>query len=259
MRSVATSLQITPRTLRNWFDAERRPTPAQTRRAQRTELVEDAQWLHEQYVTFGHSPTVIADTAHVSRQCVADALDRFGIDRPHPPAAHGVTADMIAKAIERGESQRALAEQLGVGRHVIRSVARDAGLSFRPNSNPTPPELNDHLWLVGQLVHQNRTIPHVAQLLRTSPSNVRRAQRRLGVTQGTMPSRLDRPSNAAHLRRRYIVDRARLDDIAAELNVSTSTVSRAVKRHGLTRTRLRAVEGRTSTASNHLSDLQGRQ
>lgn len=235
MRSVAASMNRTARTLRNWFEREERPTPRRLRQVERRLLLNDTEWLEEQYVTKRRSITEIAAGIAAPPAHVAEALHHANIARKAKPRHVEVSAEVLKRAVADGESQRAVADRLGVGRGVVRAAAQRHNIVFGHSLPRRPAKLGERNWLAGQILHQQRTVREIADSLGTSTATVERARRQLGIAPGRRPRRLDRPSLARELRRLYIDERLTIAEIAARFDVSSSTVYRAIERHGLTR------------------------
>lgn len=230
--SIAAEMQVTSRTLRNWFQRQNRPPPSQVRREQRRTQLSDRIWLEHHYHHLAWTVKQIATGCAVTSDDVNAALDTHNITHRITGPEALIDPDEIRQAIETGESQRSLASRVGVSREVVRQVARNHNLVFTRSIDNRPHVLNDTDWLHQHITIQHHSDDQLAAQLEISSATVARARARHGIA---APKRcvLDRPDTVATLDRLFHDERLPIQEIATRLNVSQSTVNRALQRHKL--------------------------
>ena len=148
----------------------------------------------------------------------------------------------LAAAHAAGASIAELAERFDLTPKTVRTRLAGAGVPPRRRGRPVEfPRLQDPDWLRRQYVDRSRTAADIARALGCSETAVLDALRRLalpvrdrggGSRRGAMPAELD---DVVWLHRRYAGDGVSIRQIAAELDVSASSVATALRRAGVAR------------------------
>lgn len=85
VRDIATDLGVTDRTIRNHLHAAGVPLATQRRHEQQRRKLTDTEWLREQFVAQGRSPSSIAAALNVPTNEVLAALDKHSTRRRDDP------------------------------------------------------------------------------------------------------------------------------------------------------------------------------
>ena len=217
---------MTPRTIRNWFAAGGRESPARQARERKRRRLEDADFLRRQFVGQRQTPSEIAKLVGATTSEVQAALERFGIDRPHENPR--LRPEALQQAFASGETVRSIATAAGAGPGTVRRAMRDAGID-NPRKKPEPKIDAIHgEWLHRRYETEGASKAALAAELNMSDTSVTRSLERHGIAsrpQGGPPGGLD--LDWLEERRR---EGATQQQIADEAGVSPTTVSRALRR-----------------------------
>src|SRR5829696_3246003 len=207
-------------------------------------------WLRGQYVDARRSQRSIARQLDVSRRTVRTALARFGIERPVRPAPRLFTdRELVHRYVELGQSGTKIAAELGVDANRVYRRLSELGIERRVRLDVDR--------LRARYLEDGATLDQIAAEMGCGPETVRRALERAGV-----PRRGRGPQQTAAIRARlqtdwlqvrYVDDGATLEQIAAEVGCSTTTVGLALQRAGIPR---RASGGRKASPARSRLDAE---
>lgn len=227
IKSIADELGVSTNTVLRRFGAAGRESPAKVFDRKRRDLLADATWLTHQYIVDQRTIRQVAAALHIADTAVKAALDHHGIQRE----THD---DAIVAEFERGSSIRAITRDLGVDRDVVRRVLRTHGLHDGAK-RIGPAALADprHLRRWHQI--EDMSVTAIAEKLGVSTASVKRAMHRHAIPIQHSRGAHSRLRDRDWLERRHLDDHRTKAEIAAELDVSPTTVLRAFKRHGIKR------------------------
>lgn len=126
--TIAAELGLSDRTMRAWFASAGRPSPVLGgKHGRRRALINDRQFLQQRYVVERVPPGRIAAEVLATTGEVHAALDRFGLERPHPNPL--LRPEALREAFTAGGSVKSIAKAAGIDRTAVRRAMRRAGIS----------------------------------------------------------------------------------------------------------------------------------
>lgn len=228
-------------------------------RARTYPQLHDPDWLATQ-ATARRTPTDIARELGCSTSLVSKAYRAANLTAHSRRTRDPRLSDpaWLTRQADAGHTAADIARELGCAAPTITRAAQRAGITL-PNGNRRSrhPELDDPTWLAAH-AHNGSTANDIATQLGCTPATVTRAANRAGVTlTRTHRSRhphLNDPdwlTDQHHSRHRTTVE------IAQQLGVSPSTVTRALRNHNLevrADVQVRIARGDLDANTTRLSD-----
>jgi hypothetical protein len=221
---IARDLEVTARTIRNRLRAAGYPTPLEIREAHQRSLLDDPQWLSDQ-VLAGLSDSTIAERLGFD-MCASDVrrtrerlnILRDGDDRPLP---------VVLERWEAGWSTRAIVEQTGIGRGVVRGQVERFG-QRRPQRRARRPDVLDDPDVLREWhLDQRLSVAVIARNLGVADGTVRAAMRRCGISTQPLLRRPVLLHDRGWLRQQRIGLRRSYGAIGNDFGVSAGMVRRA--------------------------------
>lgn len=188
----------------------------------------------------GLSHSAIADRLGVSQTTVSRAV-RLEAGASGPAGRRPVKVPELEDAtwlrervVQQRMSQTEIASALGVHRTTVRSALVRHGLTTRARRKPRA-GLDDPSWLREHYENRLMSQSEIGRLLGVDMKTVGLALRRTGIAITPRPPLPPELGDKQWLAERYCTDKLSLAAIARLLDVSSSTVKRAVAAHNISR------------------------
>ena len=196
----------------------------------------------------GSTVSEIARRAGVQRKTVRTAMQRHGIENPHADRGRRPAllddADWLRRAyVDEQRSMPDIADEVGAAPVTVGRALRRHGIERRRG------KFVDEAWLRQAYTVDVLPIAEISRRAGVSVNTIRRRRVEFGIDRRPRTTRsddssivrarrnFDRPGglDPDWLRRRYVDERATMAQIGREAGVSTTTVHRALRFHGVAR------------------------
>jgi transposase-like protein len=248
---IADELGLSQGTVRNWMQRHGidRRSAAEAQTDGDLEKLKNREWLREQYWEQEKSLHQIADELDLSNTTIKRGMQMHGIDRRSLSESH--TEGNLEKLKnrewlreqywEQEKTTHEIADELSLSQATVSVWMEKHGTERRsagPQTDGNPEPLRNDEWLREQYCEQRKTTYEIADELGLCKGTVRNWMQRHGIdrrsaAEAQTDGDLERLKNEEWLREQYSERERTTYEIADELNLGRSVVTRALKDHGI--------------------------
>lgn len=251
-REIADKLGVSAVTVGNWMrrhEIESR-SPAESHTNGNLEPLRNRKWLQEQYHDQKKTTRQIADGLGVSRSPVERCMHEHGIEfRSSTEARTDGNVELLKNEgwlreqyCERGRTMEQIADEVGVSVYLVRKWMQEHEIDRRsPAESQVDGDLellDDEEWLREQYYEREKTLKEIADEVGLSEKTVRNRMKRYDIERRSpVESRVDGDlellDDEEWLREQYCDKEKTTYEIADEVGLSRSVVTKRLKRHDI--------------------------
>jgi len=251
---IADTARVCQSTILRWMKKHgiERRSPSKARTDGHIELLEDPEWLREQYLENECTLSEIADLVDVSRGTVRDRMKKHGIERRSQSEIHS------DGNIEPLRNEEWLREQYWEQNKTLREISDEVNLSptavrnwmdrhdietrslSESHTDGNVDRLANKEWLRDQYRNQKKSPPEIADEIDVHAATVRSWIERHGIKKHSLSKRytdgnVEPLKDPEWLHEQYNQNKKSSNEIAEELGLSGGSVLKWLEKHGIER------------------------